>query len=85
MKKKSNNNMEFYPKEEYFDTDDEDSMKIYAKQLYEDLIENKAEEEIKGNDDDDEQDEMTQNAIIKKAYLKDKNMELIKKLEIDYF
>lgn len=46
--------MEYDPKEEYFDTDDEDSMRIFAKQLYEDLVDNKAEEEIKGADDANE-------------------------------
>ena len=90
IKKKSKNTgplAEYDPKEEYFDTDDEDSMRIFAKQLFEDLVDNQAEEEIKGADEGEEKDEeeMTQNAIIKKAYLKDKNMELIKKLEIDYF
>ena len=86
-RKKTGPLAEYDPKEEYFDTDDEDSMRIFAKQLFEDLVDNQAEEEIKGADEGEEkeEEEMTQNAIIKKAYLKDKNMELIKKLEIDYF
>ena len=48
---------EYDPKEEYFDTDDEDSLRIFAKQLFEDLVDNQAEEEIKWADEGEEKEE----------------------------
>ncbi|EGR34851.1 hypothetical protein IMG5_000790 [Ichthyophthirius multifiliis] len=75
------------------DSDDEQAIKNYTKQLQDDMLDDEQDNELKNQKISQEKNEyanlgkanLHQNYIMKKALLQDSNMEIIKKLEIDYF
>ncbi|EGR33043.1 hypothetical protein IMG5_062980 [Ichthyophthirius multifiliis] len=84
--------------QEFLLSDDPNSVKLYCKQLNEDIIEDsnqesENEEYIKRvielqkekNQYGCEEQSINSNFVLKKALLKDSNMDIIKKLEINYF
>ncbi len=82
--------------EDFFISDDEEGMAILSKQIYDCVTDGEVREMVRNNRDLDNknklkqikeglEDNIDQNFILKRALLKDSNMEMVKKIEIDYF
>ncbi len=91
MKKKIQNvNLAFNQKNDYFQNEDSSSL-IYLQNQITEAMEGERLQEIKknyGEDESNNQEEelnLNQQYIMKKALLKNINMDIIKKIEIDYF
>ncbi|EGR34811.1 hypothetical protein IMG5_001520 [Ichthyophthirius multifiliis] len=94
QKQKKKQNMEIDFSQDFLLSDNAEAMRIYIKQMHDDLLDDKEDEEQKKKNEElikernqygNDQESINSNYMMKKALLKDSNMDMIKKLEIDYF